>query len=88
MNEPFFSRLLELWPIEDLVRNNRMLETDKLVPAVVLLGTDGAGELFGVDKNRGAGNYTSYPAVGLRSELGERLGGSWEEFLETLSQRR
>src|SRR5579859_101260 len=33
---------LRLWPIDELVPNNRALEARRLVPTAILFGTDGA----------------------------------------------
>jgi hypothetical protein len=74
---------LRLWPIAELCENNRTLEAARLIPGMVLFGTDGADELYAVDPN--SDTYFAYPAVGLSTDLGRKLGTSWESFLQTLA---
>ena len=74
---------LKLWPVSELVANNRSLEAKRLVPGVVLIGTNGAGELFAYQSE--SGTYWGYPAVGLRADTGKVLGNSWQDFLRALS---
>jgi len=75
---------LRLWPVEDLVERNRVLDAARLVPGEVLIGTDGADDLYAVEPSDGT--YATYPAVGLSASLRRRTGGSWDEFLKVLSE--
>jgi hypothetical protein len=77
---------LRLWPIEEVASNNETLGARDFVPGVTLIGTDGAGELFGVEAQ--SGRFMSYPAVGLEPDAGEPLGTSWEGFLRALAAVR
>jgi hypothetical protein len=77
---------LRLWPVTQLVEKNRELEANRLLPGVVLIGTDGGGELYAIETKASA--YKRYPAVGLSRELGAQLGNSWDEFLAALAEMR
>lgn len=76
---------LRLWPVEDLAEANRTLEAELLVPGVVLIGNDGADDVYGVEL--ASGRYLVFPAVGLSADAGETLADSWESFLEALATR-
>lgn len=76
---------LRLWPIEELEDRNRLLQAAHFVPGVVLIGTDGADDLYGI--SLGTGSYWILPAVGLSSDTGEEVARSWHEFLAALARR-
>jgi hypothetical protein len=61
-----------------------MLEAGHLVPAAVLIGTDGSDNLYAID--RVSGSYAVYPAVGLNKGECIVLGDSWDSFLRALSE--
>jgi hypothetical protein len=63
--------------------HNRTLEAPRLVPAAILFGTDGAGELYAVEPD--SESYYTYPTVGLSADLGRELGNLWGAFLQALS---
>jgi hypothetical protein len=74
---------LRMWPIEDLVERNRVLEADQWVPGMVLIGTDGADDLYAIEPATGA--FAVFPAVGLSASVRRPAGESWSAFLQTLS---
>jgi hypothetical protein len=76
---------LMLWPVEELVQENRTLKAAEFVPGVVLFGSDGGGNLYGFGKSGGSEQFLKFPAVGMEPDLGESLGESWETFLNTLA---
>jgi SMI1 / KNR4 family (SUKH-1) len=77
---------LRLWPVEELVETNRTLEASSLVPGVILIGSDGADGLYGVVVDQDSEMFMEFPAVGLSSDQGRKLGESWGAFLKTLSE--
>ena len=76
---------LRLWPIGDLQERNRTLEAEQLIPGVVLIGTDGADDLYAIELATAA--YLIFPAVGLSADAGEKVAESWDGFLQALSTR-
>ena len=78
-------RYLQLWPIEDIVEHNRILEAALLVPGAVLFASDGADDLYAMEVHGEEVQYVVYPAIGLSRELRQLLAGAWDEFLKKLS---
>lgn len=76
---------LSLSPVEDLEQMNAALEAGELVPGVVLIGGDGADDLYGIESS--SGTYWIFPAIGLRADSGEQVADGWERFLQALSGR-
>lgn len=74
---------LRLWPIPELEGRNQTLQAKQLVPGVVLIGTDGADDLYAIEPASGA--YLIFPAVGLSASAGKKVAESWEGFLKALS---
>lgn len=75
---------LRLWPIAEVVTKHEQLDPGQLVPGVLLIGSDGGGEVYGIDMRTAA--YKRYPAIGLGPELGIELGKSWDAFLAALAR--
>ena len=75
---------LRLWPVEDLPEKNQTLQPQR-AKDVVLIGSDGADDLFGIHRTKDGYNYVVYPRIELVRE-GKRLSNSWDGFLESLSR--
>ncbi len=77
---------LQLWSVAEIVEYNQMLDVDRLIPGVLLFGSNGADDLYGVRRSGEHLEYDAYPAVGLDKDSGERLAATWAEFLEALAK--
>ena len=53
------------WPVTDLARHNHQLETERFVPGIILIGSDGGGEGLGLDQRSGQSTVVYVPLVGL-----------------------
>ncbi len=51
---------LVLYPLEELQEVNDGNETEKYLPGRIIIGSNGAGELYGIDKD---GNYFNVPVM-------------------------
>src|SRR5260221_10274149 len=43
------SNYLVLWPIEELIQNNQEYSTEEFAPGLLLIGSDGGEEAYGID---------------------------------------
>lgn len=72
---------LRLWPIEDWVRINTILEATLNYPGLVLFGEDAGGGFFGLDN----GGVRFVRVEGIGDSEPEALGSSFGEFLARLA---
>jgi SMI1 / KNR4 family (SUKH-1) len=77
---------LRLWPVSQLVERNEALNTSIFVPGIILIGSDGADERYGIHIDPDAVSYLAVPAVGMSAGLTRLLGGSWDDFLKALAK--
>jgi hypothetical protein len=77
---------LRLWPVEELVEQNRTLAPAR-PKSVILIGSDGADDLFAVEPAGKTHNYLVFPRIELTPK-GDKLANSWNGFLEALARRQ
>lgn len=70
---------LSLWSAEQVAELNAAYGFAEWAPDVVLIGSDGAGTGYGI--NRVTGRYVSVPFVGSAEDMLDE-GASFEEFLQ------
>lgn len=79
---------LVLWAATSLAEFNRDYETSKHCPGVLLIGSNGGGEAFGIyDREDGAIRFVQIPFIGMERSLLEEMATSFKGFLIALSER-
>ncbi len=75
---------LILWRLSELAGFNTEYESASYCPGVLLIGSNGGGEAFGIDRNDGKICYFQVPFVGMDRSLIEVLSITFEGFLVAL----
>ena len=68
--------------VDDLLQYNESYKADEFYPGYFLIGSDGGGEAFAIEK--ATGNFVQTPFIGHDEETPDVLGRAWPEFLEYL----
>ena len=63
-------------------------EVAEYCPRLLLIGSDGCGEAFGLDYRKDEVPFVQVPFVGMDPEAIQHVGKSFSFFLNALSQRR
>lgn len=79
---------LILWQADELAEFNAGYEVAAYCPKLLLIGSDGCGEAFGLDYSRDEVPLVQVPFVGMEPKAIQHVGASFELFLQALSQRR
>jgi hypothetical protein len=77
---------LILWRASELHGFNVEYESASYCPNVLLIGSNGGGEAFGIDKERGELRYVQVPFVGMSRSSIEVLSTTFEGFLKSLGE--
>lgn len=72
---------LILWSAHELAGFNSDYESAVYCPGVLLIGSNGGGEAFGIDRSNGEIRYVQVPFVGMSRSLIEFLSSTFEGFL-------
>jgi len=77
---------LNLWKMEELIRDNEGYCVEKFAPDFILIGSDGGGMTFGFDKK--TKNFVEMPfeVMGQREYI-IQVSGSFDTFLKYLYDR-
>ena len=67
---------------DELLHFNADRNADEFYPSYFLIGSDGGGEAFAIQK--ATGNFVQMPFIGHDEETPAILGRTWPEFLEYL----
>jgi len=67
---------------DELLSFNAHYESDDFYPGYFLIGSDGGGEAFAIEKT--TGNFIQLPFIGHDEETATVVGRTWPEFLEYL----
>ena len=67
---------------DELLPFNVAHEADEFYPGYLLIGSDGGGEAFAIDK--ATGNFVMTPFIGHDEETPVVVGRTWQEFLDYL----
>jgi hypothetical protein len=73
-----------LWEPSVLRKYNELGGFSEFAPGLVVIGTDGGGEAFGVDLRDWAVAYVVVPLIGISWERADRVGETLEELLTSL----
>lgn len=73
---------LILWPIEDLFTHNENYSVEEYAPGFFIIGSDGGGNSYAVDKQTGA--LYEIPFIGMSREEATWLAKDFDDFIETL----
>jgi hypothetical protein len=65
---------------DELVDAHRGLRADEFFPDLIIIGSDGGGELFAID--RGTGRYVMTPGIGDEPAIRVDAGGTFAELIE------
>ena len=74
-----------LWSAGELPELNTAYQVSEFVDDVVLIGSDGSGEAFGLDYASGSAVYIRLPFVGMSREVIVHMGNSFDDFIESLA---
>jgi hypothetical protein len=74
---------LQLWPIQELSELNEGYEVSSYLPNVLLIGSNGGGEAFGIKKQEGT--FVQVPFLFNEEDVSE-IGSSFKEFLVALNR--
>ncbi|RZL14567.1 MAG: hypothetical protein EOO62_05115 [Hymenobacter sp.] len=69
---------------DELIQFNTDHETDEFYPGYFLIGANGGGEAFAIEKD--TGHFIQTPFIGHDEETPIVLGLTWPEFLEFLEE--
>lgn len=75
---------LILWSANELAGFNVEYESASYCPKVLLIGSNGGGEAFGIDIENGELHYVQVPFVGMSRSLIEVVSPTFEGFLRSL----
>jgi len=67
---------------DELVSFNADYEASEFFPGYFLIGSDGSGEAFAIEK--ATGNFVQLPFIGHDEETATVVGRTWPEFLKYL----
>jgi cell wall assembly regulator SMI1 len=67
---------------DELLAYNADHEADEFYPGYFLIGSDGGGEAFAIEK--ATGNFVQLPFIGSDEETATIIGRTWSEFLDYL----
>ncbi|GAA3961519.1 SMI1/KNR4 family protein [Hymenobacter antarcticus] len=67
---------------DELLQFNVTREADEFYPGYLLIGSDGGGEAFAI--NKAAGKFVLTPFIGHDEETTIVVGRTWQEFLDYL----
>jgi hypothetical protein len=67
---------------DELLQYNADYEADEFYPSYFLIGSDGGGEAFAIEKV--TGNFVQLPFIGHDEDTATVVGRTWPEFLAYL----
>ena len=73
-----------LWGVDELASLNQSYEVQQYAPGFLIFGSNGGGEAYGFDTRTATWPVVQIPFVGMDWTLAQPLGGSFNDFLETL----
>jgi len=77
-----------LWRIEELASMNRSYNVRQYAPGLILFGTNGGGEAYGFDTRGHQWLIVQVPFIGMSWDVAIVLGGTFNEFLNQLSESK
>jgi hypothetical protein len=75
---------MSLWRVSELVELNELSRMAEFAPGLIVLGTDGGTEFFGLDRRTDQMAFVKVPVVFAGWEYAEAFGRTFEEFLRTI----
>ena len=75
-----------LWGVDELASLNQSYEVQQYAPGFLVFGSNGGGEAYGFDTRTTTWPVVQIPFVGMDWSLAQPLGGSFNDFLETLHE--
>ena len=75
---------IELWSIEDIENNNINYAVEEFLPGVILIGSNGSGDAYGIDMRRGRNDYIKVPFMDMDFDEMDVCGRTIEEFFNNL----
>ncbi len=79
---------VSLWAVDDLVRLNSSYKVKEFAPGLIIIGSDGANEAYGIDtRTKTARPFIQIPLISMDWRDAKQLSESFGGFLERLSGR-
>lgn len=75
---------LVLWPVEELQKNNEMYNVPEFAPGLFLIGSNGGGLAFGINKAKRT--FIQVDMYAIADEEAEEIGSNFKEFLSSLTK--
>ncbi|SDF61120.1 SMI1/KNR4 family protein [Chitinophaga filiformis] len=75
---------LVLWPVEELQKNNEMYNVPEFAPGLFLIGSNGGGLAFGINKSKET--FIQVDMYAIADEEAEDIGTNFKEFLTSLTK--
>ena len=75
---------IELWPIEDIGENNVDYAVEEFLPGVILIGSDGSGNAYGIDMRQSSASYIRVPFMDMVFAEVDICGKNVSEFFSNL----
>lgn len=75
------NQYLSLWKKADLLKYNEMYKVKDYLDNVLLIGSDGGDEAYGIDIN---GNYINVPFIPMDNKKCKIIANSFENFINYL----
>ena len=81
------SSYVNLWKAEELIESNQAYQVAEFCPQLIIIGSDGGGEAFGLDTRSKSITFVAIPFIVMMWEDARFAGVTFEEFLDYLDQR-
>ena len=79
---------VSFWAADDLVRLNNSYKVQDFAPGLVIIGTDGADEAYGIDSRAPGGALVQIPFIPMDWRNAARISESFAGFLDWLCTYR
>jgi hypothetical protein len=73
---------LVIWSLEEMKEINKLSDIGKSFPKLVLFGSDGGGETYGLDFSKTNLAFVEFPSIGVSSDTIQFCGYKFHEFLQ------
>jgi len=80
------SNYIDLWKVESIKKRNDSYNVDSFAPGLILIGSDGGNEGYGIDTRRQNPVFVSVPLTGMSWAAAKTVAISFDEFWAFLQQ--
>lgn len=82
---PIGENYLQLWSVEELIKDNEGYNVEEFAPGMLIIGSDGGDTAYCIDTRSKEKPFVSMPFIGMDLDEVEPCGSTFKEFLEFLS---